>query len=88
MKSNLLNFPGPMSRAMAQVSADDLGTVAPLGGAYSLLGSQCQYLPPAPVDPRCRYYGPRVGMAGYLMTDEELLIAAAMAEKAAGVTAH
>lgn len=84
----ILNFPGPMSRVMSRFSADALSTVAPLGGAYSLLGSQCQYLPPAPVDPRCRYYGPRVGMAGYLMTDEELLIAAAMAEKAAGVTEH
>ena len=75
--------PGTLAHALA-----DLDSVAPTGPGYGLFGAQPQYAQPAPVDPRGRYLGPRVGIADRMRSDHELLIAAAMAEKAAGVTLH
>ncbi|WP_137164593.1 MULTISPECIES: hypothetical protein [Pseudomonas] len=83
----IVKFPNLLSGIAGAMYAN-LDSVAPTGPGYSLFGPSCQYAKAAPVDPRCRYHGPRVGMAGQMMTDEELLIAAAMAEKAAGVTEH
>jgi len=92
MTAKVLKFPpkatGPMSAAMSAPCAG-----APVVAAYS--NTLAAYGQPAAVHAwqaapvvRRGFEVHRTGIADHLRTDKELLIAAAMAEKAAGATVH